>query len=63
MFIGAVSLTKNDGIDNYKYFGYGIGFYRYGFFSNPSGGTGKNLLIFGVEMSSSTKIDNKKEIF
>ena len=26
---GAVSLTKNDGIDNYKYLGYGIGSYKY----------------------------------
>ena len=43
---GAVSLTKNDGIDNYKYLGYGIGSYKYWFFSNPSGGTGKNLIIF-----------------
>ena len=30
------------------------------FFSHPSGGTGRNLIIFGVDMSSSTKTDNKK---
>ena len=29
----------------------------HGFFS--SGGTGRNVIIFGVDMSSSTKIDNK----
>ena len=29
---GAVSLTKNDDIDKYKYSGYGIGFDRHGFF-------------------------------
>ena len=58
---GAVSLTKNADIDKYKYSGYGIGFDRHGFFSHPSGGTGRNVIIFGVDMSSSTKIDNKKK--
>ena len=33
------------------------------FFSHPSGGTGKNVIIFGVDMSSSTKIDNTKRYF
>ena len=28
---------------------------------NPSGGTGKNVIIFGVDMSSITKIDNRKK--
>ena len=51
----AVSLTK------YKYFGYGIGFDTHGNFSHPSGGTGRNVIIFGVDMSSSTKIDNRKK--
>ena len=58
---GAVSLIKNADFDNYKYFGYGIGFDRHGFYSHLSGGTGKNLTIFGVDMSSSTKIDSKKK--
>ena len=57
---GAVTLTKIDDIDKYKYFGYGIGFDRKGSFSNPSGGTGRNVIIFGVDISSSTKIDNGK---
>ena len=48
-------------MDKYKYFGYGIGFDRHGFFSHPSGRTGRNVIIFGVDMSSSTKIDNKKK--
>ena len=30
------------------------------FFSDPSCGTGRNYIIFGVDVSSSTKIDNKK---
>ena len=56
---GVVKLTKNADIDKYKYSGYGIGFDGKGFFSNPSGGTERNVIIFGVDMSSSTKIDNK----
>ena len=31
----------------------------HGHFSQPSGGDGKNVIIFGVDMSLSTKIDNK----
>ena len=58
---GAVSLTKNADIDNYKYSGYGIGFDGHGFFSHSSGGTGRNVIIFGVDMSSSTNIDNRKK--
>ena len=58
---GVVSLTKNAEIDQYKYFGYRIGFDRKGFFSHPSGGTGRNVVIFGLDMSSSTKIDNRKK--
>ena len=30
-------------------------------FSHPSGETGRNIIIFGVGMSSSTKIENKKK--
>ena len=56
---GAVKLTKNADIEKYKYSGYGIGFDGHRFYSHPSAGTGRNLIIFGVDMSSSTKIDNK----
>ena len=38
-----------------------IGFDRTGFFSHPSGGTGKNVMIFGVDMSSTTKTDNRRK--
>ena len=31
------------------------------FFGYPSSGTGRNVIIFGVDMSSSTKIDNGKK--
>ena len=46
---GAVKLTKNADIDKYRY-------------SFLGGGFGKNVIIFGVDMSSSTKTDRKKDI-
>ena len=58
---GAVTLTKNADIDKCKYSGYGIGFDRHGSFSFPGTWLGKNLIVFGVDMSSSTKIDNRKK--
>ena len=58
---GAVTLTKNVNIDKYGYSGYGIGFDRKGSLSFPGGGYGQNVLIFGVDMSFSTRIDNKKK--
>ena len=58
---GAVSLTKNAEIDRCGYSGYGIGFDRHGSFSFPGTGLGRNVIIFGVDMSSSTKIDNRKK--
>ena len=60
---GSVKLTRDADIDKYGYFGYGIRFDREGFFLHPPGGTGKNVTIFGIDMSSSTKIDNKKRYF
>ena len=56
-------MTKNADIDKYKYSGYGIGFDRHGFFSHPTGETGKNVIVFGVDLSSSAKIDNRKKIY
>ena len=58
---GAVTLTKNTNIDKYWYSGYGIGFDRRSSFSFTSGGFGQNVLIFGVGMSASVHIDNKKK--
>ena len=57
---GVVSLTKNVDIDKYKYSGYGVGFDKRSSFSFPGGGFGQNVIIFGVDMSSSTKIDDRK---
>ena len=57
---GAVTLIKNADIDKYGYSGYGIRFGRRGNFSFPGGGYGQNILMFGVDMSFSAHIDNKK---
>ena len=59
--IGAVTLTKNADIDKYRYSSYSIGFDRRSGFPFPGGGFGQNVLIFGVDMSSSAHIDNKKK--
>ena len=58
---GAVTLTKNADIEKYGYSGFGIGFDRRSSFSFSGGGFGQNVLIFGVDMSSSPHTDNKKK--
>ena len=58
---GAVTLTKTTDIDNYRYFGDGTGFDRRSSFSFPGGRFGQNVLIFGVDMSSSAHINNYKK--
>ena len=58
-FFGAATLTKNADIDKYHYSGYGIGFNRKGSFSLPGGGIGQNVIIFGVDMSSSVHVNTK----
>ena len=58
---GAVSLIKNADIDQYKYSEYGIGFDRKGEFSFGNG-FGRNCIIFGADMSSSSHGNNKKII-
>ena len=54
-------MTKNVNIDRYGYSGHGIAFYRKGNFSFSGGGYGQSILIFGVDMSFSVHIDNKKK--
>ena len=56
---GAIKLTKNADVDKYKYSGYGIGFDSRGSFSHPSGGDGKNVIIFRADRSSSVHANNK----
>ena len=54
----AIALTINADIEKYGCCGYGIGFDRRSSFSFPSGEFGQNVLLFGVDMSSSPHIDN-----
>ena len=56
----AVKLTKHVDVDLYHYSGYGIRFDRKGSYSIGND-TGRNVIIFGVDMSSSPHIDNKKK--
>ena len=56
---GAVSLTKDVDIDQYKYSGYGIGFDRKGEFSFISNGFGRIVIMFWADMSSSVHANNK----
>ena len=53
-------MIKNADIEEYAYSGYGIGFDRRSSFLFSGGGFGQNVLIFGVDMSSSAHIDNNK---
>ena len=45
--------------DNFIYSGWGIGFDRNGTFDHPEGGTARNVIIFGVDMSGSVHASNK----
>ena len=58
---GAVTLTKNTDIDEYRYSGYGIGFDKRSSFSFPGTRFGQNRLTFGLDMSFSSHIDSKKK--
>ena len=58
---GAVKLMKNADPYKYKYNCYGIGFHSCSKFLLPDGSMGKNIIIFGVDMSSFEHIDDKKE--
>ena len=56
---GAVSLTKNVDIDQYKYTGFGIVFDRKREFRFGNG-FGRKCIIFGADFSSSSHANNKK---
>ena len=51
--------TKNADLDWYKYSGFGIGFDSRSGFLFTDGSMGKNVIIFGTDMSWSMHIDNK----
>ena len=58
---GAVTLTKNADIEKYEYSGLGLGFNRGSSFLFPDVRFSQNVLMFGVDMSSSAHIDDKKK--
>ena len=58
---GSVKLTKNTFLDKYKYTGYGQGFHSRSEFLFTDGSYGKNVIIFGADMSSSVHFDNKRK--
>ena len=56
---GSVKLTKNADLDKYKYTGYAIGFDSCWDFLFTDESYRKNVIIFGIDMSSSVHVDNK----
>ena len=61
LLFGAVTLTRNTDIDKYGYSGYGTGFDRGSRFSFPGAGFGQDVLIFGIDISFSARINNTKK--
>ena len=59
MLIWICKTKKNTDLDKYKYTGYGIGFDSHGEYSLPDRSVGKNVIIFGVDMSPFVHIDIK----
>ena len=55
---GAVKITKNHDVKKYNYSEYGIGFDSQTFYNHPSGGIGRDVIIFGVDMSLSINTAN-----
>ena len=58
---GGVKLVKNADPDKYSYSGYGIRFDTCVEYSLPDGSVDKNVTLFGVDMSSSMHIDNRRK--
>ena len=58
---GSVKLIKNSDPDKCKDRGYSIGLYSRSEFSFTYESMGKNVIIFGADMSSSVHIDNKNK--
>ena len=56
---GSVKLTKNADVDKYMFSNYNIGFDFRSHYLFTGGSIGKNVIIFGADMSSSVHIDNK----
>ena len=49
--------------DNFIYTGWGIGFDRNGTFGHSEGGTARNVITFGIDMSRSIHASNKTKDF
>ena len=58
---GSVKLTKNTDLDKYNYTGCDIAFYFRSEFLFTDGSYGKNVIVFGADMSSSVHVDNKRK--
>ena len=58
-FFGSLKLSKNTDPNKYQYSGYGIGFNSRSIFSIPHFDWDKNVIIRGVDMSSSVHTNNK----
>ena len=58
---GVIKSAKNADSGKYIYSGYSIGFDLCPDFLLPDGSKGKNIIIFGVVMSSYVRVDNKKK--
>ena len=60
---GAIKIanTANSDPDKWQYSGYGVGFDSTGSFTNPDGGNGKNVIIFGAEFGNSRHTNNKTQ--
>ena len=52
---------KNANPDKYIYSGYGIGLDSRSEFQLPYGSVGENVIIFGIDLSSSGNIENEKK--
>ena len=62
LLFGAVKLVKKTNVDRNKYSEYGVAFDRRDA-SPVANGFDINVIIFGVDMSSSVYVDNKIKIF
>ena len=60
---GAIKITNttNSDTDKWQYSFYGVGFDSTSTFTHPDGGNGKNVIIFGADLSNSGHSTNKTQ--
>ena len=56
-----ITNTTNSDTDELQYSGYGIGFDSTINFTHPDGGNGRNVIIFGAELSNSAHATNQTQ--